>query len=139
MTEPITLTVSAIVGVIFTKAIEKITEKSTESTLEKLNQLKNKIIEKLTGKPTAKKEIEKINQGKEPNLEILADYLKIEMREDQKFSEEIKKLVQDINSELETEGEQANIMYVYGGKAYQQNQNQGEIYNADSINIYQKD
>ncbi len=60
------------------------------------------------------------------------------MRQNKDFAEEVKSLYEEINQELEKEGQGSNIMYVYGGKAYQQNQNKGNIYNADTININEK-
>ena len=63
------------------------------------------------------------------------------MMDDEKFTEEIKKLVEDINQELEEEGEEKNIMYVYGGNAFQQNDNQGTIknYNAETMTFNEKE
>jgi hypothetical protein len=130
MVEPISLTVivTSIVGFVFTAAPKK----ATEATLEKFNTLRQKIMERLQSKPKAKAELEKT---KDIDLEIIKTYLQTEMLEDDDFAEEIKSLVEAINQELEDVGQGANTMYVYGGKAYQQNQNKGEIYNADTITI----
>ncbi len=61
------------------------------------------------------------------------------MRRNKDFAQEIQELYDEINQDLEKEGQGSNIMYVYGGKAYQQNQNKGNIYNADTINIHGKE
>ncbi|MEM9542221.1 MAG: hypothetical protein AAGA60_22355 [Cyanobacteria bacterium P01_E01_bin.42] len=136
MSEPLSLAFGgAIVGVLFPKLLDKIADKATDATLAKLGKLKKAIVEKLKGKPKAKAELDKIEQGQEPNLDILAAYLKTEMLENDEFANEIETMVQEINKELEPELGTPNIMYVYGGKAYQQNQNQGEINNADTITI----
>lgn len=134
MVEPFSLTVivTSVVGFVFTAASTTVIEKATEATLEKFNTLRQKIIERLQSKPKAKAELEK---SENINLEIIKTYLQTEMLEDDDFAEEVKSLVEAINQELEDVGQGANIMYVYGGKAYQQNQNQGEIYNAETITI----
>ena len=72
------------------------------------------------------------------DLEIIKSYLQTAMIEDENFGEEIKSLVEEINQDLEKEGQGDNVMYVYGGKAYQQNQNQGEIYNAETMHFNNK-
>lgn len=125
--------VSSIVGFIFTAASTTIIEKATEATLEKINILRQKVMERLTRKPKAKAELDK---QEDLDLGIIRTYLEMEMIEDEKFAEDIQSLVQEIDQQLEEEGQGSNIMYVYGGKAYQQNQNQGEIYNAETINFY---
>ncbi|BAY76048.1 hypothetical protein NIES25_24970 [Nostoc linckia NIES-25] len=134
MVEPVTVT--AIVGIVFGKAVEKLTEKAIESVLPKINQLRQKIWDKLQGNTQVETEIKKVNQGSTADLEVIADYLKVAMREDQQFAKEVQNLADEINQELEDEGQGRNVMNVYGGKAYQQNQNKGEIYNADNITIH---
>jgi hypothetical protein len=140
MTEPVTLTVTAtaIVGFLFTKVAETLTAKATEAVLPKINKLRQKVLDKLLGIPDAKKEIDKTNkQGEEkPDLEDIAYHLKQAMKQDQQFAKEIQDLVDEINQDLENEGQGKNVMYVSGGKGYQQNQNQGTINNADTINIH---
>jgi hypothetical protein len=139
MTEPVTLTVitTAVVGFLFTKVAETLTAKATEAVLPKINKLRQKVWDKLSGNPLARAEINKTEKpGEKPDLEVIADYLKTAMREDQPFAKEIQNLVDEINQDLENEGQGKNVMYVSGGKGYQQNQNQGTINNADTINIH---
>jgi hypothetical protein len=135
MVEPITLTVLAtsIVGFVFTAASTTVIERATEATLEKLNILRQKVMDKLNLKPKAKAELEKTENI---DLEVIKTYLHTAMMDDDEFAAEVKSLVEDINKDLEEAGQGSNIMYVYGGKAYQQNQNKGNIYNADTINIH---
>lgn len=47
------------------------------------------------------------------------------MRQNPQFAQEVQDLANEINKELEDEGQGKNVMNVYGGKAYQQNQNKG--------------
>lgn len=133
--EPATLSAVAIVGFVFTKVAETLINKGTEAVLPKIDDLRKKIISKLKNTQIPKDEIDKAEKGLEPDLELLADYLKIAMREDLQFKEEVGNLANEINQELEEKGEGCNVMNVYGGKAYQQNQNKGEIYNAETITI----
>jgi hypothetical protein len=109
MTEPVTLTVTAtaIVGFLFTKVAETLTAKATEAVLPKINKLRQKVLDKLLGIPDAKKEIDKTNKQGEEKPDL-----------------------EDIAYHLK------QAMYVSGGKGYQQNQNQGTINNADTINIH---
>lgn len=72
----------------------------------------------------------------EKDLELTTDYLKVDMRQDPQFAKEVQDLANEIDQALENEDRGKNVMNVHGGKAYQQNQNQGEIYNADSITIH---
>ncbi|MDB9303078.1 hypothetical protein [Nodularia spumigena] len=132
----VTLTAAEIVGFIFTKVSETLIGKATEAVLPKINELRLKIISKLRSREKANAEIDKIEQGLEPDLELLASYLNIDMAEDPQFKEEVGNLANDINQEFEQKGESSNVMNVYGGKAFQQNQNKGEIYNADTITIH---
>ncbi len=140
MVEPVSLTVLAtsIVGFVFTGASTTVIEKATEATLEKINILRQKVVEKLKSKPKAIAELEK---KENIDLEVIKTYLQTAMMDDDQFTEEIKKLVEDINQELEEKGEQKNIMYVYGGNAFQQNQNQGTIknYNAETMTFNEKE
>ncbi len=140
MIEPISLTVLAtsIVGFVFTTASTTVVEKATEATLEKLNLLRQKVMEKLQGKPKAITELEK---KENIDLEVIKTYLHAAMIDDDEFTEEIKALVEDINQELEKEGQGSNIMNVYGGNAFQQNQNKGTIknYNAETMTFNEKE
>lgn len=134
----ITLTAVEIVGFIFTKVSETLIGKATESVLPKINELRLKILAKLKNTQNAKAEIDKAEQGSEVDLELLADYLKIAMREDPQFQEEVTNLANEINQEIEDQGQGANVINVYGGKAYQQNHNRGKIYNAETITIHEQ-
>ncbi|MBW4633828.1 MAG: hypothetical protein KME30_18575 [Iphinoe sp. HA4291-MV1] len=132
--DPVTLSAAAIIGFIFTKVSETLIGKATETVvIPKINELHQKIVSKLGIHQKAKVEIDKVEQGLEPDLKVLETYLNFAMEEDPQFKEEVSHLANEINQELEEKGEGSNVMYVYGGKAYQQNQNKGEIYNADTI------
>ena len=133
--EPVTLSAAAIIGFIFTKVSETVIAKATEAVLPKMNELRQKIVSKLTNHQKAKAEIDKVEQGLEPDFKVLETYLNFAMEEDPQFKEEVSHLANEINQELEEKGAGSNVMYVYGGKAYQQNHNKGKIYSADTINI----
>ena len=139
MVEPMSLTVLAtsIVGFVFTAASTTVIEKATEATLEKIKKLTQMIREKLASNPNVIAELDK-EDDQDKDLETIRFYLEGEMRQNKEFAEAVKSLYEEINQDLEKEGQGTNIMYVYGGKAYQQNQNKGNIYNADTININDK-
>jgi division protein CdvB (Snf7/Vps24/ESCRT-III family) len=61
------------------------------------------------------------------------------MREDSQFAEEVNTLATEINTEIEVQGQGTNTIIVYGGEAYQQNQNKGNIYIAERMYINEKD
>lgn len=139
MVEPISLTVLAtsIVGFVFTTTSATVIGKATEATLEKIKTLANIVKERLKSNPQVTTELEK-ESDEEKDLETIRFYLENELRQNKEFAEEVKHLYDEINQALENEGQGSNIMNVYGGKAYQQNQNQGKIYNADNITINEK-
>ncbi|BAY19969.1 hypothetical protein NIES21_58390 (plasmid) [Anabaenopsis circularis NIES-21] len=137
--EPVTITTAAVLGFIFTKSSETLIQKATEAVLNKIKQLRDNIIKpRLQKYKKAQDEIEKFDQGSEADLKVLETYLDLEMIEDKKFAEQVQSLANEINKEFEKQGQGSNVMNVYGGKAYQQNQNQGKIYNADTITIHEK-
>lgn len=134
--ESATLTTAAIIGFVFTKVSETLIGKATEAVLPKINELRLKIISKLKKLEKAKAEIGKFEQGLEVNLKVLETYLSKEMIEDKEFADQVQNLATEINQELEKQGKGSNVMNVYGGKAFQQNNNHGEIYNADTMNFH---
>jgi hypothetical protein len=136
--EPVTLTAAAIIGFVFTKVSETVIEKVTEAALPKINELRLKIVSQLQNYQKSKAEIDKFEQGSEADLKILETYLSMAMIEDKEFAQQVQNMANEINQELEKQGQGSNIMNVYGGKAYQQNQNQGKIYNAETITINEK-
>ncbi|MCC5647124.1 hypothetical protein LC607_30295 [Nostoc sp. CHAB 5824] len=132
--EPVSIT--TIIGFIFTKVAETLIGKATEAVLPKISELRHNIISRLEKYPKAKAEIENFKGGSEANLKVLETYLNLEIVEDNEFAQQVQNIANEINQEFEKQGQGSNIMNVFGGKAYQQNQNKGEIYNADSINIH---
>ena len=92
---------------------------------------------RLTSNPQVLTELEK-ESDENKDLETIRFYLESELRQNKDFREDVQRLYDEINQALENEGEGSNIMNVYGGKAYQQNQNKGKIYNADQITINEK-
>ncbi|ACB52673.1 hypothetical protein cce_3325 [Crocosphaera subtropica ATCC 51142] len=122
MVEPISLTVLAtsIVGFVFTTASTTVVQKATEATLEKIKKLTQIIRDKLKSNPNVMVELDK-EDDKDKDLETIRFYLEGEMRQNKEFAEEVKSLYEEINQALEKEGQGSNIMYVYGGKTYQQN------------------
>ena len=116
--EPLTST--AIVTLVFVKAIEKTTEKFTEAGLEKLKNLRLKIVEKFRGNKTAEAAIAGAEEGLKPDLQKVASYLEVAMKSDERFADEVKTLAHEINQEINIdEITGRNVQNVYdGGKGY---------------------
>ncbi len=140
MVDPISLTAlaSSLVGFVFTTASTTVIEKPTEATLEKIKKLTQIIRDKLKSNLAVITELNKEND-QDKDLETIRFYLEGEMRRNKDFTQEIQELYDEINQDLEKEGQGSNILNVYGGKAYMQNQNKGNIYNADTMNFHGKE
>ncbi|MEL7071071.1 MAG: hypothetical protein AAFV85_17630 [Cyanobacteria bacterium J06634_6] len=105
MTDPATaITVTVIAELAFKKFLEtaagEAAKKFTETALSKMDDLRKRIVGRLRGVEGAKAAIEKLeNQaGTTADVETIADYLKIVMREDPQFADELKVLAQEINA-----------------------------------------
>lgn len=142
MVDPISLSVlaSSIVGFVFTAASTTVIEKATEATIEKLKKLTQMIRERLKSNPNVIAELDKKDDN-DKDLETVRFYLEGEMRQHKDFADQVKSLFDEINKDLEDAGQGSNIMYVYGGNAFQQNQNQGTIknYNAETMTFNEKE
>lgn len=99
MVEPLSAYAIATLAFIGGNAASTVVGKFTEVTLEKANELREKIWNKLRGKEKAEKALKAVEEGAEAELETVADYLKIAMREDPDFAEDIKTLAQAIKDE----------------------------------------
>ncbi|ELS04509.1 hypothetical protein Xen7305DRAFT_00042430 [Xenococcus sp. PCC 7305] len=97
--EPLSSLAITTLAFISLKASETVIEKFTETALTKANELREKIWHKLQGNSAAKKALQAAQDGSETDLEAVADYLKIAMREDPEFAEEIKVLAEEIEAE----------------------------------------
>ena len=137
MLEPVSLTVvaSSIVSFVFTAASTTVIEKATEGTLEKINKLRQMIRDKLKSNPDVIAELDKEND-QDKDLETIRFYLEGEMRNNKEFAEEVKSLSDEINRDLEKEGQGSNIINI----VFQQNHNQGTIntYNAETMTFNEK-
>jgi septal ring factor EnvC (AmiA/AmiB activator) len=120
--EPATLTAAAIATLAFSKAIEKTAERLTESVLNKLEQLRQKISQKFKGNRKLEPALAKAPQVSETELNMIAEDLQIAMDTDPKFAQDIQKLAEEINQEINIgKVEARNAQEVYGGEAYQSN------------------
>lgn len=144
MTDPaIALTVTVIAELAFKKFLETaaggVAAKFTDAALKKMDELRKKIVAKLKGVPTAQAAIEKLEEraGTSADIETIADYLKIVMREDPQFADELKGLAQEINAgkiQDNSQMEQNNYDNSTGfqGKA----ENNSTLQQAGTINIH---
>jgi hypothetical protein len=105
MTDPATaLTVTVIADLAFKKFLEtaagEAAKRFTETALNKMDDLRKKIVGRLKGIPAAQVAIEKLEgkTGTSADVETVADYLKIVMREDPQFGDELRVLAQEIHA-----------------------------------------
>ncbi len=97
--EPLSALTITTLAFISIKASETIIEKFTEAALTKANKLRDKIWNKLRNKPEGLKALEAAAEKDSPeNLEAVADYLKIAMREDAEFRKEIEELAKEVEA-----------------------------------------
>ena len=116
------LTASAIATLAFTKVFEKTIEKFTEAALAKMDKLRQRIWDKLRGNPKAEVALAKVEKGSKPDLETVASLLQVEMNHDRQFAQDLEKLAQEIQQEINIGKVQGqNIQNVYSGEAQQNN------------------
>lgn len=105
MADPATaLTVGVIAELAFKTVLETAAgaaaTKFTEAALKKMEALRQKIVNRLRGVAGAEAAITRIEgqSGTSADVETVADYLKIVMREDPQFADELKVLANEINA-----------------------------------------
>ena len=96
--EPLSALAITTLAFISVKASETVIEKFTEAALDKANKLREKIWNKLKGRPEAEKALQAAKNGSQEDLEAVADYLKIAMREDPEFRKEIEELAKEVEA-----------------------------------------
>lgn len=96
--EPLSAIAITTLAFISVKASETVIEKFTEAALDKANKLREKIWNKLEGRPKAEKALQAAKNGSQEDLEAVADYLKIAMREDPEFRKEIEELAKEVEA-----------------------------------------
>jgi hypothetical protein len=102
------LTVSAILALAFQfanseagkAAISKVSEVTTESVLKNLGKLRQMIWQKLQHQPTAVAALAEAETGSTEALKTIEPDLQIAMRDDPAFGDEVRQLVQSINTSL---------------------------------------
>ncbi|MBE9115165.1 hypothetical protein IQ249_04555 [Lusitaniella coriacea LEGE 07157] len=99
--EPLSAYAIATLAFISGNAASTVVGKLTETALEKANELRKKIWDKLRGKEEAEKALKAVEEGAEAELETVADYLKIAMREDPNFAAEIQALAKEIEGKID--------------------------------------
>lgn len=105
MSDPATaLTVAVITELAFKKFLEtaagEAAKQFTQSALSKMDDLRKKIVGRLGTQQGATEAIVKLESqsGTAADVEAIADYLKIAMREDPQFANELRLMAQEINA-----------------------------------------
>jgi hypothetical protein len=79
--------------------IGKVAEKMTEAGIKKIGELRGAIVAKLQGNPAAVEALAKAEAfGSEDDLKDVANYLDMAARKDTAFAEQVKGLVQEIQT-----------------------------------------
>jgi hypothetical protein len=138
MTEPVSLTASAIATLAFQKFIEsgagELAKRFTEVGLKKIDSLYQKIRGKLWGKPTAEAALKAIEQGNSTEQDRLIAYLQVAMDDDPQFNQEIQTLVEEINAEIiYDESSMSQQQINYGGTNFQNQMRDGNTVFQDGI------
>jgi hypothetical protein len=143
MTDPATaLTVSVIAELAFKKFLEtaagEAAKRFTETALSKMDDLRKKIVGRLQGIPAAQSAIEKLESkaGTSADIETVADYLKIVMREDPQFGDELKVLAQEIHAgKLQDNSQMTQNIYDSGMGVMGKAEQGGTLYQAQTMNF----
>ncbi|HIK57410.1 MAG TPA: hypothetical protein IGS37_19875 [Synechococcales cyanobacterium M55_K2018_004] len=105
MTDPATLTASAIATLAFQKFMEtsagKLAEKFSEMAIARMDDLLKRIWAKLRGRPRVeeiKAAVEKTHNITAEQVNQIAAYLQVAMDDDPQFANEIRLLAQEINA-----------------------------------------
>jgi protease II len=123
------LTAGAIVTLAFKKAFEKTIEKFTEAALVKMDKLRKKIWDKLRGNIKAETALAAAEKGSKADLDTVTAYLRVEMDKDEQFAQDVQTLAKEIHQEINIGKIQGqNVQNVYGGEAYQNNDNKAPIF-----------
>jgi hypothetical protein len=106
--------------------IGKVAEKMTEAGIKKIGELRAAIVAKLQGNPAAVEALAKAEAfGAEDDLKDVANYLDMAARKDMAFAEQVKVLVQEIQTLVQFDDVNAkNVMQVFGGQGLQVNEKQ---------------
>ncbi|HEY9625255.1 MAG TPA: type II toxin-antitoxin system Phd/YefM family antitoxin [Crinalium sp.] len=125
MTDPATLTATAIATLAFTKFLEgsagKAAEKFTEAAIAKMDELRQQIWAKLRGRSrveTVKAAIEQTAKADQAQVNQVAAYLQVAMDEDPQFAKHIQALAHEITL-MQVEDNSSMTQINYGGTNYQ--------------------
>lgn len=98
--EPLSAIAITSLAFIATKAGEKALDKSLDAVWDKVNLLRKKISDKLRGDDYAESALQKAEAGDRKAFEDIADCLKLAMKRDPEFAEEIQLLASELDQEI---------------------------------------
>lgn len=107
--EPLSAIAITSLAFLATKAGEKALDKSLDAAWDKANLLRKKIWDKLRGDEYAEAALTKAEEGDEAAMEDVADCLKLAMKRDPEFAEEVQQLAQQITQIDKMQGEIFNV------------------------------
>ncbi|NEP60740.1 MAG: hypothetical protein F6K31_27725 [Symploca sp. SIO2G7] len=134
MTDPVSLSATAIATLAFTKAFEKTVENITQATWSKIDQLRQKIWLKLRSHfNQVEPVLNGAAQGSETDLEKVAEYLNVVMNEDSEFAAEVQMLARQINATKVQDNSSMNINNYENARAWQTKADEGVVNNIDKV------
>ena len=143
MTDPATaLTVTVIADLAFKTFLEtaagEAAKKFTEAALSKMDELRQKIVGRLRGVEGAKAAITKLEtqSGTAADVETVADYLRIAMREDPQFADELTVLAKEIKAGKIQDNSQMNQSNYDSSTGFQGKAEQGGTLYQGTNNFY---
>ena len=102
--------------------IGKLAKNFTDASLKKATELRQAIVQNLGGNPEAVKALKEVKEtGSETALRDLADYLKVAMRKDETFANQVQKLTEEIHQTLVQfdDVNAKNVQQILGGTGQQ--------------------
>jgi hypothetical protein len=140
MTDPITMTASAIATLAFQEFIKsgagELAKKFTGEAIAKMGQLRELIWNKLRGNPDAENALTHVENGQEAELADLGTYLKAAMNNDPEFAGQVQVIAQEIKAGKILDQSSMVQTIAEGGKGWQNKVEGGEVYQAESITIH---
>ncbi|NER92481.1 MAG: hypothetical protein F6J86_01205 [Symploca sp. SIO1B1] len=128
MTDPVSLSATAIATLAFTKACEKTVENFTQATWNKIEQLRQTIWLKLRHRFQAESVLNAAAQGSDSDLEQVAEYLDVVMNEDSEFAAEVRLLARQINAvKVQNDNSSMNIDSDNNSPSFQTTGNTGNV------------
>ena len=137
MTDPFTITASAIATLAFQKMVEGVGSETGKKFSEKafglIDQLRQKIVARFKGQEKVQPILDQAQTGDSAAIQNLAKFIDLEMF-DEKFKGELSQLAEQINQYI-IEDNSTQVQINHGGTNFQNKVTGGKVFQAETINI----